>query len=130
MTLWGKMVHKILADLVVLLHFLWIVFLFGGAFWGARNKTARILHLGGLFFALIIQISNWYCPLTYLEVWLRSKHNPGLAYTGSFILFYIEKIVYLDLPRSLILLFTLFLSGFNGWFYLKKKGGVERRPTP
>ena len=86
------MLYKILADIVVLIHFLWIVFLFFGAFWGIKNKAGRIFHLSGLAFAFILQIFDWYCPLTHLEVWLRSKHSPFLTYAASFIIHYVEKI--------------------------------------
>ena len=114
------MPYKILADIVVMIHFLWILFLFLGAFWGVRNKAAKIFHISGLLFAFLIQISDWYCPLTYLEVWLRSKHNPSLAYTGSFIIYYVEKIVYIEISRSLLILLTILLFGTNAWLYFKK----------
>lgn len=114
------MPYKILADSVVLIHFLWIVFLFLGAIWGTKNRGIMIFHLFGLAFALVIQVSNWYCPLTYLEVWLRSKHDPMLTYTGSFIIYYIEKIVYIELSRLLIVFITFFLCGLNGWLYFRK----------
>jgi len=32
------MVHKILADIVVLTHFIWILFLFIGTCWGLKNR--------------------------------------------------------------------------------------------
>jgi hypothetical protein len=54
-------------------------------------------------------------------VWLRSKHDFTLTYTGSFIIHYIEKIVYIELSRTLILFFTLLLCGLNAWLYLKKR---------
>ena len=116
------MLYKILADIVVLIHFLWIVFLFFGAFWGIKNKVAKIFHLSGLAFAFVIQIFDWYCPLTHLEVWLRSKHSPALTYAGSFIIHYIEQIVYIELSRNLVLIFTICLCGWNGWLYLRKRG--------
>ena len=118
------MVYKILADVVVLIHFLWIIFLFLGALWGVRNKAVRIFHLSGLAFAFIIQIFGWYCPLTYLEVWLRSGHDPSLTYTGSFIVHYVEQIVYIELSRSLIFVLTLVLCGLNLWLYWKKKSSL------
>ncbi len=114
------MLYKILADIVVLAHLLWILFLFFGAFLGRKNKPVKIFHLSGLFFAFIIQIFDWYCPLTHLEVWLRAKQDAHLVYTGSFIIHYVEKIVYIDLSRSSVFIFTLFLVGFNIWFYLKR----------
>jgi len=89
------MIYKILADGVVLIHFLWILFLFFGVFWGIRNKTVKIFHISGLVFAFVIQIFDWYCPLTHLEVWLRSKHDPAVVFTGSFFFLYVENIVYI-----------------------------------
>jgi hypothetical protein len=115
------MLHKILADVVVLIHFLWITFLFFGAILGIKNKAVKICHLSGLAFALLIQIFGWYCPLTYLEVWLRSKHDSSLTYTGSFIIHYVERIVYIELSRHLIFVLTLVLCGLNLWLYSKKK---------
>lgn len=115
------MIYKLLADSVVTIHFLWIVFLFIGAIWGIKNKAVKIFHLSGLAFAFIIQILDWYCPLTHLEVWLRSKHTFSMTYTGSFIIHYVERIVYIELSRYLVFLFTIFLCGLNLWIYLKKK---------
>jgi hypothetical protein len=114
------MISKILADSVVLIHFLWIIFLFFGALWGVKNRLVKIFHIVGLAFAFLIQIVDWYCPLTHFEVWLRSKHDFALTYTGSFIIYYVEKIVYIEISRTLIFFFTLLLCGFNGWFYLRK----------
>jgi len=115
------MPYKILADIVVFLHFLWILFLFLGAFWGIKNKVARIFHLSGLAFAFIIQIFDWYCPLTHLEIWLRSKHSSSLTYAGSFIIHYVEKIVYIDISRLVVLILTLLLCGLNAWLYLGRR---------
>jgi hypothetical protein len=115
------MLYKILADMVVLVHFLWIVFLFLGALWGTKNKVVRICHLAGLAFAFVIQVFGGYCPLTDLEVWLRSRHDASLTYSGSFIIHYVEQIVYIELSRLLIFVLTLVLCGVNLWLYSKKK---------
>jgi hypothetical protein len=120
-----NMVHKILADIVVLTHFIWILFLFIGTYWGLKNRAVKIFHISGLFFAFLIQIFGWYCPLTYLEVWLRSKHDLAVTYTGSFIIYYVEKIVYIEISRLLIIIFTILLCGINGWLYLRKRAKFE-----
>jgi hypothetical protein len=119
------MIYKILADSVVLIHFLWIIFLFLGALWGIKNKMVKIFHIVGLVYAFIIQIFDWYCPLTHLEVWLRSKHEPALTYSGSFIIHYVEGIVYIEVSRYLVLVLTLFLCGFNGWLYFRRKNRLQ-----
>jgi ABC-type multidrug transport system permease subunit len=115
------MIYKILADLVVFSHFLWVLFLFFGALFGRRNRGIQVFHLAGLSYAVILQISGWYCPLTDLEVWLRSKHDPDLVYTGSFIVHYVEEIVYVELSRSFVIAFSVFLLGLNIGLYLKRK---------
>jgi len=115
------MFFKILADAVVILHFLWILFLIFGGLLVVRNTCAKVLHIGGLAFAFIIHLFQWYCPLTYLEVWLRSKHDPSLVYSGSFIVYYVEKIVYIELSRTVIFVLTAFLCVFNAWLYLRKR---------
>jgi len=112
------MIYQILANIVVFLHLLWILFLVFGVLWGIRNKTARVIHISGLAFSIIIQIFDWYCPLTHLEVWLRSRHYSTLSYAGSFIIHYIEQVVYLEISRSLIFVLSILLCGINIWIYL------------
>jgi hypothetical protein len=111
--------YRILADIVVCIHFVWIVFLFVGGVWGRRRMWLRIIHWAGLALALVIQVFDWYCPLTHLEAWLRSHHDPSLQYSGSFIVYYLEKVLYLDLSRNVVLLFTFILLALNAWLYLR-----------
>ena len=113
------MLYKVLADAIFFVHLLWILFLIAGAVIGRSNKVVRILHISGLVFAVVIQIFGWYCPFTYMEVWLRAKHNPALAYPGSFIAHYAEEIVYVEVSRSMIFVLTILLGGINTLVYLK-----------
>lgn len=114
------MLYKILADSVVLLHLLWILFLIFGAFIGVRNRVIRIIHITGLFLAVALTVLGWYCPLTYLEVWLRAKHDPRLAYAGSFIIHYVERLVYLEISPAAILILSLLILVMNGLVYFRK----------
>jgi len=113
-------IYKIFADIVVLIHFLWIIFLITGGFLGRRNRIIKFFHLGGLFFAFIIQIFEWYCPLTHLETWLREKHDPSLSYSGSFIIHYLEKLIYIELSSWIIFILTVLLIIFNVFLYLRR----------
>lgn len=114
------MSYKFLADVVVVIHFLWILFLIIGAFWGKKYKFIKFLHLGGLSFALLIQIFNWHCPLTHLEIWLRSKHHTSSSYEGSFIIYYLEKLIYLEISPWIILTLTVILFFTNIAIYIRK----------
>lgn len=119
------MLFKILADIVVLIHFLWIVFLISGAFVGVRVRFVKFIHVAGLIFAIFLQVMGWYCPLTYLEGWLRSMHDPSTVYPGSFITHYIERLVYIELPQNLIFALTIILCLFNALVYIR--GPLKRR---
>jgi hypothetical protein len=88
---------------------------------GVGNKAIKYIHLSGLFFAILIQTFGWYCPLTHLEFWLRSRHNRSVAYAGSFIIHYVEKLVYLEISPTGILLTTIGLVIINLWVYLRKR---------
>lgn len=99
--------YKITADLIVLLHFLWILFLVFGALIGYRIRWLMWLHRGGLGYSILLQLYSGICPLTYLEVWLRERHDLLLAYPGSFIAHYAEELVYLRVDSDLLFWLTL-----------------------
>jgi len=111
------MLFKILADAVVITHFLWIVFLLFGAIAGRRYRSIKHIHITGLVFAITLQAFDWYCPLTHLEVWLRARHDAGQEYTGSYIIHYLEKIIYIELDRWVIVVLTAVLCGANALIY-------------
>ncbi len=81
----------------------------------------RIFHISGLGFAVLLQIIGWYCPLTYLEIWLRERHDPSVTHRGSFVIHYVEKLVYIDLTREMVFVLTLMLVSVSAYMYLKRK---------
>jgi len=91
-----------LADGIILLHFLWVLFLLFGllAVWW-KPKIAYV-HAGGLLFALVLNLFGWYCPLTYLENYLHGLHRSGTGYGGTFLGHYLIPLIYPDLPASFI----------------------------
>lgn len=116
------MAYKLLAELTVFMHFLWILFLIFGALWGASNKRwnkpVRIIHITALIFAFTINSIGLYCPLTYLEQWARQKTDLT-EYSGSFISHYLEKLIYINLEPIHLFLLTFLLCSFNMYYYIK-----------
>ena len=110
------MIFNIAADIVVAFHFVWILFLIGGAFVGRRVRWVMWMHLAALGYSVLLQIFSWICPLTYLEVWLRSRGG-GKTYPGSFIAHYFEKLVYLEISRGWLFLFTAIIIGTSAAVY-------------
>lgn len=113
------MAYRIAADITVVIHLLWILFLLFGAWWGRTYRGVMILHVAGLVFAVIIQVCGWYCPLTHLEFWLRTRQGPPGAYPASFIAYYADQAVYLEIPIGLIFILTILLLIGNGVIYLQ-----------
>lgn len=111
--------YGLLADAVVAVHFIWILFLIFGGWWGRRNRWVRRIHLAGLVLAFFVETFDWFCPLTHLEVWLAERGALS-GYHGSFITHYLDKIIYVEAPRGLIVSLTIMICAGNAWFYLSK----------
>lgn len=123
------MVYQLLAHLTIFLHFVWILFLIFGVFFALRWPKMAILHLGGLLFSLVLNFFRWYCPLTYLENYLRRFYDVKSAYGGAFTATYLEKIVYPDLPELYVrvgeIFFVILYVGI--YAYLARKYHILAR---
>ena len=115
------MFYKIIADIIVVLHFVWIIFMLLGFFLTIcgffREKffdwwLFRTLHLLGILFVGILTILRRFCPLTVLENLSRARYSPESTYPGSFIVHYIEKLVYPDIIQTLLRLGTVVVAIF------------------
>ena len=87
------MLAYLLANTLLLIHFLFIVFaLFGGLFI-FRYRWVAWLHIPVFIWAAVISFVGWICPLTPWEVSLRRAAGQE-GYTGGFIEHYITPIIY------------------------------------
>ena len=105
------------ADAVVLAHGLWVLFLVGGFIVGRRLRWLKWLHIAGLGYSVLLQAFSWTCPLTYLEVWLRSRARGEDLYSGSFLIHYLEQALYVDLPREWLFFLTGLIIGVSAVVY-------------
>lgn len=92
------MLYRIAADLVILMHFLWIAFVVLGfpLFLYLNLPRWRIAHLLAVIATVIMQLTLTACPLTYIEVYLKSKGKSGQVYPGQFMIETIEKLIYIE----------------------------------
>ena len=85
------------ADLIVLLHLLFILFAAAGGLLVLRWPRLAWLHLPCAAWGVLIEATGGICPLTPLEQQLRlAGGDPG--YSGSFIERYLLPLIYP--PRS------------------------------
>lgn len=82
-----------LADLVVLVHFAFIVFVIAGALLCAWRPWFAALHLPALGWAVYVEAAGQICPLTPLENELR-RQAATADYSGSFIDHHVLPLIY------------------------------------
>jgi len=123
------MLYKIIADIIVVVHFGWVLFMLLGfvlSLWGFFWREFfnwwlfRILHLFGIVYVVLLAVLRQYCPLTILENTLRARYNPILTYPGSFIVHYINRLVYPDVNPLILLIPTIFIAVFTVVIFIIK----------
>src|SRR5512137_399614 len=93
----GGPMYFLLADAVVVFHFLFIAFVVAGGSLVLRRPWVAWVHLPAAFWGAFIEFAGWICPLTPLENYLRSLGG-GSIYRGDFIEQYLVPVIY---PSSL-----------------------------
>ena len=109
--------YRLLADLVVVLHLAFVLFvLFGGllAWWKPRIIW---LHLPAAAWGAAVEFAGWVCPLTPLEGWLRLKAGAS-AYESDFIGQYVLPVLYpAALTSNVQFVLGLIVVILNGTIY-------------
>lgn len=101
------MLYRFLADAIIIIHLIFILFVILGGLLALRNKRWSIVHLPAVLWAAAIEFKGWICPLTPLENWFREKGGNAI-YQGDFIEHYLLPIIYpADLTRGLQIFFGL-----------------------
>lgn len=82
-----------LADAVVVLHLLLIIYGLLGGLFALWRRWALVIHLPLAIWVSAIEFTDWVCPLTPLEKWLRESAG-ALAYSGGFVEHYLIPVIY------------------------------------
>ena len=83
------------ADLVVVVHFLFVLFVVFGGFLVYRWPRVAWLHVPAVVWGVLVEFAGWICPLTPLENRLREAQGEA-AYQGDFVARYILAALYPD----------------------------------
>jgi hypothetical protein len=129
------MLYRAFADIVVLLHLGFVLFVvFGGLLVLRRGRWAWV-HLPAAGWGASVELLGWVCPLTPLEVTLRRAGGEA-GYAGGFVEQYFLPLLYPgELTRqdqiflgSLVVALNLLVYGVVVWKGTGEKGtGKERR---
>lgn len=85
--------YTLLAEVVVVVHLLFIAFVVAGGFIVLWRPRLAWLHVPAVVWGVIIEFSGWICPLTPLENHLRLLGGNSV-YRGDFIAHYIVPMIY------------------------------------
>ncbi len=119
------MLLRVLADVLVFLHFAFICFAALGALLLLRWPRLIWLHLPAMVWAATVVIMGWICPLTPWEQALR-RGAGNAGYDGSFIEHYILHIIYPPgLTREVQIILGVGLLLLNAtlytWLFLRQR---------
>lgn len=99
-----------LADLILALHFAFVLFVVLGfvliwigffARWSfVRNPWFRIAHLAAMGVVVAESVFGVTCPLTTWEAHLRLEAGEDRAYSGSFIQHWLHRVMFFEVPEQ------------------------------
>ncbi len=87
------MLHRWLADLLVVAHGAFVLFVIFGALAVARWPRLAWLHLPAVAWAVLLEANAWICPLTPWEQALRRAAGEA-GYPGGFVDHYLLPLLY------------------------------------
>ena len=112
------MIYHLLADLVVVIHLLFVFFVMLGGLLVLRWRIFAWIHIPAVFWAAMIEFSGWICPLTPLENHLRIKGGSS-GYATGFVEHYIIPLLYpSQLTRNLQIFLGMLVLAVNLVIYL------------
>ena len=87
------MAYALLADLIVLIHFLFVLFVMLGGLLILRWRWIAWLHVPAALWGAVVELAGWICPLTPWEIRLRLLAGEA-GYDGTFLGNYLIPVIY------------------------------------
>ena len=100
------MLWRVLADVVLIVHLTFIVFVIFGGFLAPRWRWLPWIHLPAAIWASALEFGGWICPLTPLENWFRQAGGEA-GYPGGFLEHYLLRGIY---PTGLTPVIQIYLG--------------------
>jgi hypothetical protein len=112
----------LLAVLVLAAHLAWLLLVIFGALWTGGRPWWSLLHILALLWGIVAEVGPWPCPLTLAERYFEIRAGAA-SYQGSFLLHYLDAIVYPDLPYWVVTTGGVAVCALNlgiyGWRWRK-----------
>ena len=119
--------YEIAANLVLIVHLIFIIFVIFGGLLFFISKSIIFIHIPAFIWGSYVELTNSICPLTYLENFFLQKANLT-TYSEGFIQNYLVPIIYpANLTKDIQIYLGITLILINIFIYtftciqLKKK---------
>lgn len=125
------MLYRLLADSLVFVHFLFVLFVVLGGLAVLRWPKVGWVHIPAAVWGAWIELAGWVCPLTPWELQLRRMGGEA-GYEGGFVEHYIVSLIYPEgLERWHHIMLGVVVIGLNagvyGWLVWRRRGAANRR---
>lgn len=120
-----SMWFSIAAEVIVILHLGFIIFVVMGALLVLKWRWVIFAHIPAALWGALIEFQGWRCPLTPLEISLRAAAGQA-GYPEGFIDHYLLPIIYPgSLTRELQITFGFIIIVINlaiyGWVIVRRR---------
>jgi hypothetical protein len=125
------MIYRLFANLVLIVHLAFVLFVLLGSFITLRWSKLTWFHLAAVLWGALTEFAGIVCPLTPLEVTLR-QHGGEAGYDAGFIEHYVSALLYpAGLTRTLQIWlgFAALLPNILIYSYIlvrKRRSGASR----
>jgi hypothetical protein len=103
------MAYSILANILVLVHLGFVLFVVLGGLLALRWRLLMWLHVPAAIWGVLIEFVGWTCPITSLENYLRRLGGEA-GYRSDFIQHYLIPILYPDALTREVQIFLGFVA--------------------
>ncbi len=112
------MIYRLLADLVFLAHFTFVLFVVLGGVVVWRKPKLAWLHVPAVAWGALIEFAGWICPLTPWEQSLRRLAGES-GYSGGFVEHYLTPLLYPgELTRNVQIVLGVLVLVINATAYV------------
>ena len=122
-TMRERMLSRVLADGLVLIHLAFVTFVVLGGLLAFRWRWIPWVQVPCAAWGFLIEIYGWVCPLTPLENRLRQQSGTG-GYEGGFVDHYLLPVLYPDwlhLPVQVVLASLVVVANALIYFLLWRR---------
>lgn len=110
------MAYRVLAEIILVLHFCFVVFVVFGGLLVVRRRYFIWLHLPAIIWGAAVEFFRLTCPLTTLENTFRELGGEA-GYADGFLDYYISAVLYAHITPQIQIMLGILLIIFNLLIY-------------